>query len=59
MKYTWAKLKNKQVKVLYVSQHRIVLELADKQRIIITSEIDDHSYDDVTSFLEFEEAESG
>ena len=52
-------LKGKQVKILYVSQHRLVLKLINKRRIIITPEIDDHSYDDVVAFLEFEETENG
>ena len=46
-------LKGKFVQVIYSSQHRIVLKL-DNKRIILTPEIDDHSYDDVSAYLDYE-----
>jgi len=46
-------LKGKFVQIIYFSQTRLVLKLDDK-RIILTPEIDDHSYDDVSAFLDYE-----
>jgi len=46
-------LKGKFVQIIYFSQTRLVLKLDDK-RIILRPEIDDHSYDDVSAFLDYE-----
>ena len=51
--YTIKDLKNNAVKVIYCSQNKIILQL-DWQRIVITPFIDDHSFDDVAAFLDYE-----
>ena len=53
MTYTIKDLKNNAVKVIYLSQTRLVIKL-DNQRFIITPAIDDHSYDEPVAFLEYE-----
>ena len=53
MSYTLKDMKNNAVKVVYYSQHKIIL-LLDNQKIEITPAIDDHSYDAAVAFLEYE-----
>ena len=50
-------LKNKQVKITYLSQYKIIFELEDKRRIEVSTFLDDHSFDDVAAFLDYEELE--
>ena len=54
MKTIREELKNGLVKITYISQTRIVMEI-NNRRFLVTTDTDDWSYDDVTSFLEFEE----
>ena len=54
MKTIIEELKNKLVKITYISQTRIVMEI-NNRRFLVTTDTDDWSYDDVTSFLDFEE----
>ena len=53
MTYTLKDMKNNAVKVVYYSQHKIIL-LLDNQKIEITPAIDNHSCDDAVAFLEYE-----
>ena len=50
-------LKNKQVKITYLSQNKIIFELEDKRRIEVSTDLDFTSYDDVAAFLDYEELE--